>query len=90
LIFISIDTELEKISSYLLRKDYLSLVGKSPRVLRQDNNAVLYAALLAQGSNYKGGVPYIGFFDKKGRIVSELLGFVTRDNIRDAVKKLER
>ncbi len=90
LVFISIDTELSPISSYLLRKDYLTMVGSSPHVLRQDTRPALYAALAARGSTYKGGIPYIGFFNKNGQIVLELLGLVTRDAIRDAVKELEQ
>lgn len=86
-VFISMDSQPRVYSKYLVSTQYYK---KFPPVMLQEifyNN--LAEVMSTTGSSFNGAIPYIGFFDSRGKMVAEIFGLVDKQGlikVAEAVK----
>jgi thiol-disulfide isomerase/thioredoxin len=79
LYFVSLDHEPEKLSHYLVYNDYMGIF--TPYIAEKDTGQEMSGILSLTGSGYKGQMPYVGFFDKDGKMVAETFGMVNKKRL---------
>ena len=88
LYFVSLDHEPEKLSTYLVHNDYVGLF--TPYIAEQGTGQEMSGILSLTGSGYKGQMPYVGFFDKDGKMVAETFGSVNKKRLLESLQKTVR
>lgn len=82
-IFVSVDQSETPLMDYLVRTHYDGLFV--PYIA----DGALPPMLQTFGGHYTGGIPYMMFFDRKGRITQEFYGVMPRDAILASLKQIE-
>jgi thiol-disulfide isomerase/thioredoxin len=85
-LFVSLDEEPRKFSKYLVHNDYHTVF--SPYVVDHGVTRPLSSAMRPLGSSFEGTIPYVGFFDKNGKMVAESTGVLGESQIRLMAKQL--
>jgi thiol-disulfide isomerase/thioredoxin len=85
-IFVSLDEEPRKFSKYLVHNDYHTVF--SPYVVDHGLTRPLSSAMRPLGSSFEGVIPYVGFFDKDGKMVKESTGVLSESQILFMAKQL--
>jgi len=78
-VFLSVDAQPRELGKYLVYQDYHRLFA--PYIIEQTLLNRLPAALQATGSHFNGGIPYVGFFDSEGKMLSEYSGLMTKETL---------
>lgn len=84
-VILSLDKDPGKMAAYLVKNNYNGVI--TPYVVENGVSGGLPAVLGARGSNFTGGIPYIGFFNSDGKLVAETLGMVNKERLLAAVQK---
>lgn len=81
-VFLSRDSENGKLAAYLLysRLDRLF----TPYILPSAEMRPLRKMLAAHGASFTGGIPYVAFFDREGRLRGELNGLADGKTLMEA------
>lgn len=87
LIFVSLDSERYPLASYLMENNLTGMIA-SPILYQKQDGIKLPDVMGPLGSQYKGGIPYIGFFKPGGVIADEINGLVDKEEILDSLAKL--
>ncbi|NBO18083.1 MAG: hypothetical protein EBV03_02445 [Proteobacteria bacterium] len=78
-VFLSMDSQPRMFSKYLVKTQYYQYFP--PVMLREVLYNNLPAALAATGSSFEGAIPYIGFFDKRGKMIAERAGMMDKQTL---------
>ena len=87
-VFVSIDDQPRLLSTYLVHKGYDGAFIPY-RVDRNMVNGSFGSFTSATGSHYQGAIPYIGFFGRDGKLISDASGYVSKQNVLDIVEKIQ-
>ncbi len=87
LTILSIDQEPADLSKYLVLNDYKGVFP--PYILNGGSSAELRGALSITGSKFVGYIPYIGFFNKDGKLVAETFGMVDKGRLLAEIQKID-
>ena len=86
--FVSIDDQPRLLSRYLVHKEYDNVF--TPYRLSRDLLRGSYADFIySSGSHFRGSIPYIGFFDKQGKLISDASGVVEKDDVMGVIKAIQ-
>lgn len=85
-VFLSIDYQPRVYSKYLYKSQYYKRFN--PIMLQEVFYNDLPDVLARHGSTYTGAIPYVGFFDPKGKMVAEIFGLVDKQTLLNAAEKL--
>lgn len=84
-LFISLDKNRSDLSKYLVLNGYKDVF--EPYVIMEGTSSGLVQFSAEKGGNYKGQIPYIGVFDKSGKLVAESLGMTNYKQLLDMINK---
>jgi thiol-disulfide isomerase/thioredoxin len=84
-LFVSLDQNKEDLSKYLVLGGYKDVFD--PYMVLEGTSTGLVKLSAEKGGNYKGQIPYVGVFDKKGNLVAESLGMTNHKRLLDMVNK---
>ena len=84
-VFVSLDEQPRKLSTYLVRNDYNKIF--TPYVIDRGFLGGIKATMQSTGSSFTGTIPYIGFFDRDGKIRAESIGIVGERQILTMAEK---
>jgi thiol-disulfide isomerase/thioredoxin len=88
-VFVSIDDQPRLLSRYLVHGEYAGAF--TPYRMERDLLQTSIKKFIADsGSHYRGSIPYIGFFNREGLLISDATGAVSRDDIVGIIKKIQR
>lgn len=87
-LFLSIDSEPEALASYLLHNDYYT--SFEPYLIPMGEQRELAPALAPTGSRYSGKIPYVSFYNRQGKMVSDVLGEADQDTLLRAAAKVKQ
>ena len=86
-VFISLDDEPRKLSRYLVHNEYNK--SFNPYVIGRGHSGEITNVMQPSGSSFSGVIPYIGFFDKNGKISAQSIGVVDRQTLSLMVSKVK-
>lgn len=86
-IFVSLDEEPRKFSKYVVRSQFSQVI--TPYVLDYGLSNPIANAMEKSGSRFTGVIPYIGFFDRNGKVVVEANGAVNADQLLFMARKVQ-
>lgn len=75
-IFVSMDSQPRIFSKYLVRTQYYK--SFQPIMLQELFYNNLPEVMSTTGSRFSGAIPYVGFFNSKGKMVAEIIGLVDK------------
>jgi thiol-disulfide isomerase/thioredoxin len=84
-LFVSLDTDSNELSKYIVLNGYKG--SFDPYVVMQGTSSGLVQLSADKGGNFKGQIPYVGVFDKEGKLVAESLGMTNYNRLLDMVNK---
>ncbi len=84
LLFISLDEDKRKLSTYILQRNYDRIYD--PYMLENNSVKGLDNFMITKGSSYNGSIPYTVIFDSKGKLVSTLHGTVDKPSLREFIE----
>lgn len=88
-IFVSIDKDETVLMDYLVRTHYDGLFV--PYIVRQRmGGSSLPRMMESLGGRYTGTIPYLAFFDKRGKLAQEFSGVTSRNDILAALKRVQQ
>jgi thiol-disulfide isomerase/thioredoxin len=76
---LSVDKEPADLSNYIVRNEYSGVF--TPYIIQEGTSHELAGVLSVTGGSYKGGIPYIGFFNSDGKLVAETTGMVDKERL---------
>jgi len=85
-VFISLDDQPRKLSRYLVHNEYNTLFASY--VVGYGLSREISGAMQPSGSSFTGIIPYVGFFDKNGKLRAESTGIVNERQLSVMVQKL--
>ncbi len=85
-VFLSRDWEPKKLAAYLIHSEYERLV--TPYLLAPKNDDALKLALARTGSQYSGGIPYVGYFDASGGLLGEFHGVAGKEELLASTRRI--
>ena len=77
-IFLSMDSQPRVFSKYLVKTQYYKAF--EPLMLQEVFYNNLPEIMASTGSTFNGAIPYVGFFNSKGKMVAEISGLVDKQN----------
>lgn len=86
-VFLSIDKDAGKLAAYIIHQNYQTLF--TPYRVNSALADGLARALQKAGSQFDGGIPYVGFFDGQGKLVAEYIGRVDKDVLLETANQLK-
>ena len=78
-VFVAIEDQPRKLSKYLVHSNYNTIF--SPYMVDHALSMQISSAMEPTGSSFNGTIPYVGFFDTDGKIVTESNGVVSRQKL---------
>lgn len=83
-VFLSIDDQPRLLSRYLVHRGYAGAF--TPYRLEQDLlHGSMDQFIEATGSHFRGTIPYVGFFNRDGKLVTDAAGVVDKDSLMKVV-----
>lgn len=79
LIFLSVDKDKNKLSTYILQHNYDKHF--TPYIILPDEEQKLKNIIVNKGAHYTRAIPYSLFFDKRGNLVEENVGMMDKKTI---------
>ncbi|MDE3059532.1 MAG: redoxin family protein [Pseudomonadota bacterium] len=83
-VFLSRDQEIRPLAAYLIHQHYDALF--TPYIL---STGPLPQLLQSMGSHFSGKIPYLAFFDGRGKLVAEFLGQADEPALRAALERVK-
>ena len=88
-IFVSMDEQPRLLSKYLVNKGYDDAF--TPYRLDRDIFHGSFAEFItSSGSHYRGGIPYVGFFNHDGKLISDASGVIGKQDVLSVAKLLQQ
>ncbi len=84
-LFLSQDRDIMALGKYLVSNDYQPYI--LPYIVRATKDDPLLNML--DGSGFDGHIPYIGFFDARGKMVAEFNGMVDKQDLLETINHLK-
>ncbi len=88
MLVVSLDENVTDLATYILENHFNKMLGV-PITIKMDNKSALRTALKPLRASFSGGIPYIGFFGKGGRVLDEIRGAVEKNEIEAALVNLK-
>lgn len=85
LLFLSIDTDKEKLATYLLQYNYDRIF--LPYIIEPEEEIILKDIIKGKGGVYRRIIPYSLIFDSKGKIISEIRGTMNKEQLLERLNK---
>jgi len=86
-LFVSLDDQPRKLSQYLVHNGYNSVF--SPYIVDHGIQGSIPSAMRGSGSSFVGIIPYVGFFDKNGKLRAESVGVVGEQKLQQMADKIK-
>lgn len=86
-LFLALDDDAADVAGYTVNQGYAGMY--TPYIIQQGTSNELIGALSVTDSNFKGHIPYVGFFGPDGKLVAETYGMVDKERLRAGLKKLK-
>jgi len=87
-VFLSVDEQPRSLSKYLVYKGY-SNAFTPYRLDRDFSFRGMSSFVMESGSHYQGSIPYIGFFNREGKLISDASGVVEEQDVLGVVKRIQ-
>lgn len=84
-VYLSLDQRVNDLSSYILKYGFEPMLSP-PNLYVQEEEGELTAAFKGLGANYKGGIPYLGFFAPGGKFINEIRGYAEPDEVEELLE----